>query len=258
MYNNTNKNYDDKKNDYDNNNVIDNVTENNTEADKESNNIENNTETNTKTDENNSYNNTDNGNSYENNNQTNDNNGSNNDNNVVTDTNNSGVDSNNDINTNNNIENNTTNNTNVKSARDKLIDVLLKYGYKDYAGDRTLYYTKREIMAPNGNGYCIGTDSVHFGAKNFEVKFLCYSNNTLAYDRTETYSWETYTLSSKVYEYNEYNGQLINYVNVTSDTNLNLSCNINNCDEYKKSLIDQGNYFAGLLSEAGISAVDLD
>ena len=159
----------------------------------------------------------------------------------------------------NNNENDTNyqSNDNNTSGKDKVISVLLKRGFEDYDDDRKMYYSRRSMLAPNG-GACEGAEIVHFGDDEYEVHMICYLNGYLAYERTETYNWKYDTIATTINEYNEYNGNLIRSINASIDRTGKFSCNINNCEDYRSSMLILKGTFLDIINEANVTTYDID
>lgn len=165
----------------------------------------------------------------------------------------------NDNNYNDNNYNNTNNNT-QNNGKDKLIEVLKNQGYVDYAGDQVIYYRNMGVMNPYGEGACAGTTLFNFRDYQYQIIFACYVNDNLAYERTETHNWKDNTLNTIINQYDYYGGQQVNtlYVNASINQYGSFTCNINNCDNYKTSMIELKNQFSNILYEANVSIYDID
>lgn len=165
----------------------------------------------------------------------------------------------NDNNYNDNNYNDTNNNT-QNNGKDKLIEVLKNQGYVDYAGDQVIYYRNMGVMNPYGEGACAGTTLFNFRDYQYQIIFACYVNDNLAYERTETHNWKDNTLNTIINQYDYYGGQQVNtlYVNASINQYGSFTCNINNCDNYKTSMIELKNQFSNILYEANVSIYDID
>lgn len=155
---------------------------------------------------------------------------------------------------------NDTNNNTQNNGKDKLIEVLKNQGYVDYAGDQVIYYRNMGVMNPYGEGACAGTTLFNFRDYQYQIIFACYVNDNLAYERTETHNWKDNTLNTIINQYDYYGGQQVNTLYVSASINQygSFSCNINNCDSYKTSMIELKNQFSNILYEANVSIYDID
>lgn len=180
---------------------------------------------------------------------TNQNNNTNNNNNSTTNNNNQ----------NNNNENNMPPTTPEKSAKDKLIDVLLNMGYRDFAGDKIMYYYEGDELVTT-DGVCTGAWIVHFNNKKYEYHFSCNDNGNTMYERTVTYHWDTNraTVNEAMYEYPSGIKKTVRAVNATLDASENFYCTINECQDYKNEIYDFKNNFSNMLSKASINRNELN
>lgn len=157
----------------------------------------------------------------------------------------------------NTTEDNNDKKTNYIIARDKVIDVLILRTYKDYNNDKSMYY-KADSFSEDNIG-CAGSRIVDFYKMNFEVYFVCYQNEKLAYERKETYYWKEnkITTAEKTYADMITQQPIYSEVNATIDNNGNFTCNINNCTDYKTSMETVKNEFLTILSQSNVNINEL-
>lgn len=165
--------------------------------------------------------------------------------------------------TNNQSKTNNNETANVKSPKDKLVDLLLKEGFMEYNGSKTFYYSLTSIPVSFIPGYegadCAGTDMIHFESKFYSSAFICKKYGVEVYKVEENYYWEENgsTWESTEYDYNNGNRKLVEEIKAYIDENGNFNCNIANCDYAKNHMYSLKNEFFKILEEANVSVKEI-
>ena len=155
-----------------------------------------------------------------------------------------------------NVDTTINNNTNVKTAKDKIIDNLLVNGYIDYNDDEVMYYKATAIpgsLVGDASFDCTGGEIVNFRDKYFSTYFVCHKYNVQIYQVENVYYWKDNANTFESIQYDDTGNRIVEKIRAYIDENGNLNCQTSNCEYTKENMLEKKNIFMDILYNSDVS-----